>query len=59
VEFPLKCRFKVSLYLDSVGTVLAKTYVDPLQLVRLAARLGMEAVPLTVEEFTSLTAPQL
>ncbi len=31
---------------------LAQTNVDPPQLVRLAARLGMEAVPLTVEEFT-------
>lgn len=30
---------------------LSRTYVDPPQLARLAMRLGMDAVPLTVEEF--------
>jgi energy-coupling factor transport system ATP-binding protein len=39
--------------------VLAQTYVDPPQLVRLAARLGMSQMPLTVDEFGRFfTAPQ-
>jgi len=33
--------------------ILAKTYVEPPQLVRLAKQLGMAGVPLTVEEFTN------
>ncbi len=32
--------------------ILAQTYVEPPQLIRLANRLGMEWMPLTVEEFT-------
>jgi energy-coupling factor transport system ATP-binding protein len=35
---------------------LARTYVEPPQLVRLAARLGMQGVPLNVEEFAKLWA---
>jgi energy-coupling factor transport system ATP-binding protein len=36
---------------------LARTYVEPPQLVRLAARLGMQGVPLNVEEFTRQALP--
>ena len=36
--------------------VLAQTFVEPPQLVRLARRLGMEAMPLTVEEFVEAWA---
>ena len=36
------------------AVILAQTYVEPPQLVRLARRLGLEGVPLNVEEFAAL-----